>query len=352
VLKIKISILGAGNAGVTIAADLSLRGYDVTLYSRASKRLEAILKRGGVRLKGLTEGFAYIRTSADIKKAVEGADLIFVTAIASAHEDYAKICAPYLKDGQIICLFAGYLGSLIFNKIIKENRKGKLNLFIAETNTVPYACRFFEREGEAEVYLATKPAIGVFPSKDTEKVVEVVKELYPKIHPARNVVEAGLSNANIIWHPVGTLLNAGWIETSGGEFYLWRQAMTRSVLQVVEAVYREKGAIFKALGNYTDHAPFTSVKRAQENPSFQKIKDPPDLKHRYITEDVPYGLVCLSSMGKLLGVPTPVIDSLIVIASIINDTDYWKEGRTCEKIGIAGMSAEELNKFLEIGAIL
>lgn len=62
-------------------------------------------------------------------------------------------------------------------------------------------------------------------------------------------------------------------------------------------------------------------------------------------------MVPLASLGEMVGLKPTLMKSLIVLASKINKTDYWKNGRTCEKLGIAGMSVKELNEFLETGEI-
>ena len=69
---------------------------------------------------------------------------------------------------------------------------------------------------------------------------------------------------------------------------------------------------------------------------------PPSLQHRYVSEDVPYGLVPITGFGDLLGVPTPAADSMIILSSISNDSDYWKDGLTLEKLGFGGFSAQEI----------
>lgn len=42
---------------------------------------------------------------------------------------------------------------------------------------------------------------------------------------------------------------------------------------------------------------------------------PFDLENRYITEDVPVGCYLMSQLGKKYNVPTPIIDSMILLAS-------------------------------------
>jgi opine dehydrogenase len=73
------------------------------------------------------------------------------------------------------------------------------------------------------------------------------------------------------------------------------------------------------------------------------------LKHRYITEDVPFALVLASSIGDDLGVATPVIDSLVTLASTACETDFWVEGRTLKTWGLDGKGRVGLNKAVDQG---
>jgi opine dehydrogenase len=63
------------------------------------------------------------------------------------------------------------------------------------------------------------------------------------------------------------------------------------------------------------------------------------------------GLVAWSSLGEFLGVPTPVTDSVVTIAAVLNAEDYWKTGRTLDKVGIKpSWSLEQLKKFMKEGS--
>jgi opine dehydrogenase len=57
-------------------------------------------------------------------------------------------------------------------------------------------------------------------------------------------------------------------------------------------------------------------------------------------------LVPISSIGDMLGVPTPTIKSIISFASIMHGVDYRKEGRTVEKLGIAGLTVKEIRQLV------
>lgn len=60
-------------------------------------------------------------------------------------------------------------------------------------------------------------------------------------------------------------------------------------------------------------------------------------------------LVPIASLGERYGVSVRGIDSIIRLACIMHNTDYWRKGRTVEKLGISEMSIEELTKFVETG---
>jgi opine dehydrogenase len=87
----------------------------------------------------------------------------------------------------------------------------------------------------------------------------------------------------------------------------------------------------------------------QATPSYRGVRAPPTLVHRYLMEDVPMSLVPMSSLGDLLGVPTPSIDALIHHAGLLNDRDYWEEGRTVEKLGLSGMTVEQIRSLVLTG---
>jgi opine dehydrogenase len=84
----------------------------------------------------------------------------------------------------------------------------------------------------------------------------------------------------------------------------------------------------------------------EATPGYRGVKAPPTLVHRYLLEDVPMSLVPMSSLGDLLDVPTPTIDSMIQLACVLNGTDYWKEGRTVDKLGLSGMSVEQIRSLV------
>ena len=363
----KIAILGAGNGGCAAAADLTLRGYEVRLFSRSESTLAPIAKRGGIELvENSTEQFAApFLTSPHLPPVVRGADLIIVAAPSVAHEYLAEILARQLADGQRVLLNPGHTGgSLHFANMLRAFAC-RAQIKLCETVTLTYICRM-PQPARVEIYRrTTNLRCAAFPGKEAAELIKELKEIYPNIVPAENVLETGFSNINAIMHPAGMLGNIGWIEKSGGDFYYYREGITPSIAAWIEEVDKERLEIVKHLrlqplrfvdifyqaGLTSNEARASgSIYRAiHESEPNRTIKSPASLDHRYIKEDVGYGLVPMAEIGNLLGVKTPVIDALIRLASVISRTDYSKDGLTLEKMGLASVAPEHLPTVLYNG---
>jgi opine dehydrogenase len=348
-----------------MAAHLALMGFSVTLYNRTPEHIAIIQKRGGIELEsegeGGPHGFAKIeRVTADIGEALEHSDVIMVVLPSSAHAEIAKACAKYLRDGHIVILHPGRTcGALEFSKVIREN-DCIADVTIAEAETFIYASR---SEGPARARIfGIKEAVplAALPAKNTEKVLEVVNEAYPQFIDGGNVLHTGLNNMGAIFHPALTLLNAGWIETTHGDYQFYIDGVSPSVARMLEVLDRERVTVASALGlrartslEWLKLAYNTSGKDLHEaihnQPGYYGIKAPSTLNHRYLFEDVPMSLVPIASLGIRYGVSVRGMKSIIRIANIIHSTDYWRRGRTVESLGLAHWSVSELTRFVQEG---
>lgn len=342
----RIAVIGAGNCGYALAADLTLAGYEVNLYgSKERGNLDPVIKRGGIELIGVArKGFAKVsRVTTDIAEAIVGAKLVMITYQSHEHEALARLCAPYLEDGQTIVLVPGDLGSVVFAKTLKEEGVCK-HIKIAETRTAMYGSRRVIGEARVNIDTVFPNYIAAFPAQDTKSVLDEVTEVYPDLLPGKNVLEVALGFTNFIHVPM-TILNTGTVEAPGRPFYIYGEAKTPSVLTITRAVEREISAVIKKLGLRNFFLEEDKLLTKQPRPGLDKILGPKDMQHRFITEDCQIGLVLRASLGDMIGVPTPVTKALITLASEINGTDYFTEGRTVERLGISGLSIKELNEF-------
>ena len=61
-------------------------------------------------------------------------------------------------------------------------------------------------------------------------------------------------------------------------------------------------------------------------------------------------LVPIAELGHAFGVATPAIDTMVRLASIIHGVNYRARGRTLERLGLAGMTLDEVRRYVETGA--
>jgi opine dehydrogenase len=208
-------------------------------------------------------------------------------------------------------------------------------------------------------------AFAAFPGKYQAELYEAVKPLYPNIIEAKNVLETGFLDLNAVEHPPQILCNAGWVEHTAGDYLFYYEGTTPAVGRVIDALDRERMAVAAAAAvpakpfvQYFYESGYTTARAAatgsayaalQESAPNRWIKGPKNLDHRYVHEDVGWGIVPWSELGRMLEVATPVIDALITLASAMNGIDYRREGLTLAKMGLAGKDAAALDRYLYEG---
>lgn len=346
-----------------MAADLALKDFEVRFFDVPEFReaIMPVIQNAKIEITGVARtGTAQLnKVTTDIKEAVGGADVINIVTPAFAHQTFYTRLAPYVEDGQIIITHNGYFGALQLMHTLKTVGTDK-DVLISETSMLVYGCR---KIGAGKVHVNSVKSVVPFvalPASDTCKVLKVIKKIFPQFVMATNVLETSLENLNFILHPPIMLLNAGRIEDTRGEFMFYAEGATPSVSRVMKELDDERMAVEKALGlkpkstrNWLKEMYGSKGKNLYEmiqdtKPYRDPVggKAPSSLKFRYIIEDVPYGLVPMASLGDLLNIPTPTAKALIHTISILNYTDYWREGLTVDKIGLAGKTAEQIKKLV------
>lgn len=365
----QIAVLGGGAGGHAVAADCALAGHAVTwvelpqfintLAPVQATRTIQVVGRGPVPLDAKVENI-----TADFAQAVPKADLVFIVAPCFGHGPMSEACAPHLRDEQAVVFFGEGSGSLVLRKVLKD--KGiRRDVLIGETNSLPYRARL---QGIGRVQAIRKKGgtlLAAYPGRRAAELLGRVKDLWPYIAPATNVLETTLINFNAIDHVATMVCNAGSLETRTTLCLLWGEGASPSVARAIEAVDNEILAIRGALG-FADRTPYRDFLAKQgmlETPqptTYQAIQasllssttfqcGSQALRYRYITEDVPYAHVLISSIGDAVGVDTPVIDGLIALASVLNAEDYRKTGRTLATLGLGALNRDALLRAVNEG---
>ena len=344
----RFAIIGAGNGGLATAADLTLRGHHVVaMYNRTFDRLRPVVERGGIEAVGLRSGFARIdNVTDDIGKAVRDADVILVVMPAFGQAWVAEKLVPYLRDGQIVLLAAGYLGTLEVQRIWRECGL-KAKVFLAEAQGLFYGGR---QAGPAKVHIInvrSRLPTAALPAGDTGHVLDVLKDAFPQLHPAADVLDVGITNINIPEHVPLCVLNFARWQKEGATAHIpdWK---TPPVVRLANLIDDERRAVARAYG--VSDATLDELRRGtyvgERQEMRQSSEEVPEtagvLPRRYITEDVPMGFVPLYQLAQVAGVTTPVLRLMIDLSSVLLETDFMSEGRTLTKLGLAGMSVEQI----------
>ncbi|MBN1640179.1 MAG: NAD/NADP octopine/nopaline dehydrogenase family protein [Anaerolineae bacterium] len=356
------TVIGAGHGGKAMAAHLALGGFPVTLYNRTHAHIAAIQARGGVNLSsawpGGPEGFGALHAvTSDMAEALADAQIVMVVVPACAHREIAQAAAPHLQDGQIVVLNPGRTGGAIEFAHALRQQGCRADVALAEAETLVYASRS-DGPAQAQIFrIKDAVPLAALPATRTRAVLDALRPAYPQFIDGEDVLHTSLNNMGAIFHPALTLLNAGRIESTRGDYQFYIDGVTPSVARVLEALDRERVTVAAALGIRAitatewlqmayDARGSTLNEAIHNNPGYHGIKAPPSLEIRYIFEDVPMSLVPIAALGDQYGVQTRAIESIVRLACIVHQTDYWRTGRTLDRLGLRGLSVGELSAYV------
>lgn len=359
----KVAILGAGHGGQAMTADLTLSGHEVRLAAvpEHGTNIRLLQAFGGIISEGVTSsgrppGMAKpAMITTDVGAAIKGAEVVLVVVPAFAQSVYMDAILEHGEKEQIVVFNPGKFGTLEFARRLKE--RGRENDFIiGETASLIYAAK---TKGLGHVNIKevkSELPFAALPSTRTAEALWRLTDLYPQFSPAYSVLGTSLGAPGMIMHPISTLMNMSRIEQMG-PYRNSHYDITPAVARIMESVDAERMDIARALcyETYSFMQTMSIMYKVKGDNTYDTVwqisayniqMSPDNLKHRYITEDIPYGLVTIASIGKMLHIPTPRIESIVNIACMANATDYWATGRTAETLGLTGMSAHELVAYV------
>ena len=395
--KYPVAVLGGGSVGRTCAADCKLAGNTVRLFDIqpfAEKSLK-YLEKTGVTLVGTPKnkyGFSRLGNAKfdmvtdDMAKAVDGVKLILVCIPSVAHEAFFEQLAPLLKDGQIVHIIPDNYGSLRLRKKLRETGN-RAKVIIGGWSSAPYGTRIVTEGGvptpeQYLVYRAITLRGAALPDADSDDLLESTRYLgcFDSITQGdgpvkgKTVLDIGFSNVNPVIHVPGTVLGASVMENFGRiygghdrfQYSIYSHAFCPSLSEVQVAFYEEETALAEAIGvdlarypreDFFSRASILGPEYMGEGciiPFEEQwptgfTTGPFTIQNRYITEDVPVGCHVYHELGKKFGIATPVIDSMITIASVMTGQDFYKSGVKLEDLGIGHLDKDQLLKYLNEG---
>ncbi|MFW6063240.1 MAG: NAD/NADP octopine/nopaline dehydrogenase family protein [Chloroflexota bacterium] len=347
------TVCGGGNAAHVLVPLMAQAGWQVRVFAPfadEAQRLRAHMTTGG----GTMARFAGGRSvrgqacciSADAAEVIPGAGLILLALPAYAHGPTLAAIAPYLEEGVTIVALPARSGFDLQARATLE--MGALSPTVAGLQTLPWACRVTEYGREVNV-LGTKARVDLaaVPGDSAAQVVDILRPLLGvNLQPITSFLALTLANTGQLIHPgimYGRCRGREDQTYAEEEIPLFYQGLDSFTVGLLEALSDEVQAVAGALARQLldfDPEEVTplydwllaaypeaiedagSLRQAfNSNRAYAGLRLPVravddgryvvDFEARYLSEDVPHGLVVVRGIAELARVPTPTIDTVI-----------------------------------------
>ncbi len=356
-----VAVIGAGNVGHALAGDLALRGVEVRLFSRSPERLEAISQAGGITVSGEVEGFAKLGLiTQSLNEAVDGAGVVAVCLSTVALPAYASAIAEASTPEQVIWLNPGHSGGALYLAAEWSRSSVTGARKLCQLTTTSHVSRL-TGPAAVRVFLLPRAAVAALPSHHLDECHERLDALLPgQFGKAGSILENDLANLNAIMHPPGMVCNAGWIQATGGDFGFYSDGAPPAVAGVIDAIDDERLKLAERLQvpavpfaelthrlGFSTSATAAGAREAIEHSELiYPIRSPPALDHRYLHEDVGWGLVPWTQLAATVNLPTPTATGLTHLAGLMNGVDYDRDGLTLARMGLADKTVAEVSAYV------
>jgi len=295
------------------------------------------------------------------KDVCKEADLILMPLPAFAHEQTLLQIVPFLKEETIIGAIPARSGfEYAALKILKDNKKEKVKIFGMQT--LPWACRIKEYASKVDI-LGKKRSVRIaaFPYKITTELATFLTQLLDlKIEPLPNMLTLSLANVGQIIHPgimYGLFKGKEEVKYRREEIPLFYQGVTKEISETLKVMSDEILRLTKRIKTLNHDVDLEHVMGLKDwllysyedsiidkktlqtcfntNSAYQGLRAPvkkendyflPNFQARYLTEDIPFGLVVTKAIAQIAKVDMPIIDEVILTTSKWIGKEYIKGG--------------------------
>lgn len=354
-----VSIIGAGNTGLTMAAHLSSEGNDVSLWNRTPETIADLRATKCIHCHGVIEKDSEIsRVSCRIEEVVSDTDIILVTTPAVSHRDIARRLGPYLTDDSCVVLNPGAaFGALEFrNTLIQEGCTAEP--LIAEAQTSIYACRKSDGVNVNLHALKSSVLLSALHPEETRTVIHRLPAcIRSRFSPARSLIQTSIGYIGGVLCAAPMLLNTGRIESGAPPFTFFHDGITPTIAGLIEKLDQERIAVSAKMGQKVESLR-DWLKRSYQvdgdtlyecihnHEGYKTLPAPTTLQHRFIHEDLSVGLVPLEAVGRRMGLPMQSTGLVIDFASALLNINFRATGRNLSRLGFASKSGSEIRHIL------
>lgn len=331
-----ITVLGMGKTGHSVSCYLMDKGCKVTCWDRDSSKLEVIKK--GIKCTGVLEGFFIPAVESDIKKAISEADFIFVNTLASGHKDIARLLKGRLSQSQKILIFNSNWGIMEFIQVLGSELTSK-GIALAETGGM-HIMTDLPEVGHCHIKKIKKRlSVSCYPKAKGEELIGLFQNIFPQFFLLESPILTSMDTSNPILHAPIALGGFSKIE-AGVDHFFYKEGATPSIVRYIEKIDSERLEVMRAMGvsgtsclDIVNGAWNSNCDNMYDaiHLNYPTSKGPKSIEYRFITEDIPFGIVPIVKLGREFGVKTPYSELLVNMYSALMDRDYMDLGPTFKK---------------------
>ena len=354
----KVAIIGAGAVALSSAALISKNGHHACLWSAIPGEVDALTAASAVTCEGDLAGSFPIQAARDVGQCVAGSDAVMIAAPAFAHRTLMAACTPHVQPGQFIIFnTATGLSSLVFAKLLAERG---VRPTIIDLGTSVCMSRV---SGPARVRVAPLKAgvdVAAIPAHRGDAGRAVVRELFGDLFVLReSALAISLNNHNPIYHVPALIFNLPRVER-GDAWNIWHN-MTPFAARYIQKLDDERMAVAECFGvrpvplaDYVrssigvagDDLAALFVAAAEKRPT---PSGPKSVEDRFMTEDMPYGMVFFHALGQAAGIAMPLTEHIIDFCSDLYGRNFRGEAPGLEALGLPISSPKEIIRVAKEG---
>lgn len=367
----RVTVLGTGPVGLLLACEALVAGLEVRLSSLYGRDLGMLREAGAVTVRGEhlvgsytvapgRSGEAAIELVDSVDEAVDGADVIFIATPAASHTTYAGVLARALVPGQSIVLVPGrFLGSVAVVRALKANMAPG-GLTVAELEHPPYLAT---SAGAAVRVLAVANTVSCasLPVEAAPGLCAGLADVLGMLQPVDSPLDTAFSTITGVLNVAPLANNAVALEAESDALLrdLVTPGLSRTVLRQLDEERRAvafrfgvrdpgsaAGWLLRAFGDgQADPENDDLATAIHDLEAFDDVLAGWD-GGPHVVDDVAHVLVPLASAGRACGVPTPITDAVVAMASSLAGTDLGATGRTLDRLGLGAHAPSDVRRAL------
>lgn len=333
-----------GKTGHSLACALIDKNFSVTVWDRDKDKL-SVIEKNGIDATGAIEGHYSVKVEPDIKKAIANADYITVNTLAGGHRDIANLIKGSLSNGQKILIFNGNWGIMEFKDILQDEIEKK-DIVLIETSGM-HLMTDLPEVGHPHIKKIKKSlGISIYPKRHQETTFKELLEIFPQFFLLKSPIYTSMDASNPILHAPIALGLFSKIE-GGQDNFFYREGATPSIVRFIEKIDKERIDVMRSLDSEGTTC-LQIINKAWGKDSsdlyeaihlnYDLSRGPKSIEYRFITEDVPFGIVPIVKLGRLFNVETPYSELLVSMYSALMDRSFMDLGPSFLKESVLSLN--------------